>query len=521
MEFRISPLLGKGTLSAISGKLSQPGAGWSRKLGRDRIWAFAALGAFLLQAYLVIIHEPWVDEWQAFQIALLSPDFASLLENLRYEGHPPLWYLILRFVGLFVHPLSVLMTVQLAIALSIQALVLLRLPLPRIQRVCIALGYFLLIEYGTVARSYSLGVLFLISFFVIENRKFRWSMVALLPMVDFQFGLLSIVAIALLWREGDRSPVGMMCWFASALLAAWTVIPAPDMVQAQQPLKGIIGVLPTMSLLSSQLVPLHIFPGTIDWGLPWPGALGVVMGILFVWMADTILRYDRFHRLLFHGFLWACFFFSTIIYPFGVRHFSLVPLLLILLVATRKQADDVPHPAFKIWISIVALAGLFGAVVSFIMPFDVSDKAAAVMKQRGLEKEIWVAWPDFTGGGLVSRLQIEMGSVKKGCTQAFNRWDNDHRYRSVRAMGENFSDFADKYGSFYVSSAMNLDAVGKYVPMRQIAFIPPGYNHYEFHLYQVAYDRNPTGMRPPSCAPNRLPVSAWTNPAFRQNWLRF
>jgi hypothetical protein len=520
MEYRIAASPDARPRSALGAGLSQVRNLWCRIIDNEGIWAFAVAAALLLQASLVVIHEPWVDEWQALQIALLSPDFTSLLENLRYEGHPPLWYLILRFTALFAHPLSVLMIVQLAIALSTQALVLLLMPLPRMQRLCIALGYFLLIEYGTISRSHSLGVLILIAFFVFQNRTFRWSLVALMPMVDFQFGLLSIIAISLLWRDGDRSPVGMTYWLISALLATWAIIPAPDMIQAQQPHEGLMGVLPTLSLLSSQLIPLHVFPGKIDWGLPWPGALGVVMGILFIWMADTILRYDRFHRVVFHGFMWACFIFSTFIYPFGVRHFTLVPLLLILLVSVRRQNEAIPHPIFKVWIATVAAAGLFGAAISFIMPFDVSDKAAAIIKEQRLEKEIWVAWPDFTGSGLVSRLQTEVGSVKKDCTQAFNRWDIDHRFNSAKPMAEAFNHFADQYGSFYVSSAMDLDVVGKYIPMRRVAFIPAGYNHYELHLYHVAYNRPPTGMTPPSCGPKRLPVSAWADPAFRQGWMR-
>ncbi len=46
--------------------------------------------------------------------------------------------------------------------------------------------------------------------------------------------------------------------------------------------------------------------------------------------------------------------------------------------------------------------------------------------------------------------------------------------------------------------------------------IPAGYDHYELYLYHVAYNRAPTGIRPPSCGPKRLPISAWADPDFRQ-----
>lgn len=69
-------------------------------LSVSRHW-FAILGLLAaVQIWLVLSHRPWLDEYQALQIALQSPDFSALLENLRYEGHPPLWYLILRAASL-------------------------------------------------------------------------------------------------------------------------------------------------------------------------------------------------------------------------------------------------------------------------------------------------------------------------------------------------------------------------------------------------------------------------------------
>jgi hypothetical protein len=482
------------------------------------IWAVATACLLLLQASLVIIHEPWADEWQALQIAMLSPDFAALLENLRYEGHPPLWYAILRFIGIFAHPLSVLMIAQLVIALSTQALILTRMPLPKWQRLCIALSYFLLIEYGTVSRSYSLGALVLIAFFLVRSPLLRWAAVILLPMVDFQFGLLSIVAMAILWRDSEFSVTGLGLWVMSSLFAAWTVLPAPDMIAAQYPPAGLNGLLRTFSLLSSQLIPLHVFPGRVDWGLPWPGSLGVIMGVIFIWMGDLILRRQRFHQMIFHAFLWVSVIFSSTVYAFGIRHFTLVPILLILLVAADRRQPAMQHLLFKVWIAIAAAAGIFGAYISFVMPFDVSDRAAAFIKARGLEKEVWVGWPDFTSTGLSSRLQSEMGSMKKDCSQAFNRWNSDHRFAGAESMAAAFDQFADKYGNFYISSTMKLDDVGSHIKMRQIAYFPAGYSHYYAHLYHVAYDRPSTGQFLKPCVPTRLPISEWADPKFRYGW---
>src|SRR5262245_47165629 len=40
-------------------------------------------------------HEMWRDELQAWMIARASHSVPNLLDNIRYEGHPALWYLLL------------------------------------------------------------------------------------------------------------------------------------------------------------------------------------------------------------------------------------------------------------------------------------------------------------------------------------------------------------------------------------------------------------------------------------------
>ena len=60
-----------------------PGAGSLLLL----VLAYFSLGLILLWR-----HEMWQDEWQAWLIARESPSLGALFQNLRYEGHPGLWY---------------------------------------------------------------------------------------------------------------------------------------------------------------------------------------------------------------------------------------------------------------------------------------------------------------------------------------------------------------------------------------------------------------------------------------------
>jgi len=49
----------------------------------------------LLNLSSLVFHEMWRDELQAWLIARDSKNILELFINLKYEGHPALWYLLL------------------------------------------------------------------------------------------------------------------------------------------------------------------------------------------------------------------------------------------------------------------------------------------------------------------------------------------------------------------------------------------------------------------------------------------
>lgn len=60
-----------------------------------RLWYAGIFGAYTILTLIgALNHELWFDETQAWVI-VRDCDLSGLFEMLRYEGHPPLWYLIL------------------------------------------------------------------------------------------------------------------------------------------------------------------------------------------------------------------------------------------------------------------------------------------------------------------------------------------------------------------------------------------------------------------------------------------
>ena len=124
----------------------------------------------------ILAHEIWRDEFQAFLIAKESVSLTDMFQRMQYEGHPPLWHLLLygitRFSG---SPLS-MQLLHLAIA-CISAYLILRFPLPKPERYLLAFGYFPLYEYLAISRNYAPGFLLsiLLTYLLLsERRHYFW-----------------------------------------------------------------------------------------------------------------------------------------------------------------------------------------------------------------------------------------------------------------------------------------------------------------------------------------------------------
>jgi hypothetical protein len=116
---------------------------------------------FVLLMYIVLIsvtlfkHEPWADEAQAWLLARDSSLFDLLFKNLRYEGHPSLWYLILMIPSKIL-PYRAISVISAIIAISGVCILLYRSSFPKIVRLLLPFSYFVFYQYGVIARSYVL-----------------------------------------------------------------------------------------------------------------------------------------------------------------------------------------------------------------------------------------------------------------------------------------------------------------------------------------------------------------------------
>jgi hypothetical protein len=115
-------------------------------------------------------HQMWRDEIQAWLIVRDSHSLAALFHNLRYEGHPALWYLFLAPFGALGRQPEWMQVAQGVAASAALSIILWRGPFSRVEMALLPFGYVMLFEYGVKSRSYMLGILLLVIFLAIYRR---------------------------------------------------------------------------------------------------------------------------------------------------------------------------------------------------------------------------------------------------------------------------------------------------------------------------------------------------------------
>jgi hypothetical protein len=476
-------------------------------LARPRAWHAAVAALLLLQGALILTHAAWLDEWQALQIGLQSPTLPDLFESLRYEGHPALWYLLLRCVALVIPYLWVLVVTQLAIALATQCVILFRSPFGRLERLLIGSSFFILFEFGTLSRSLGLGALLTIVFFTARDRRLAWAALILMPNVEFVFGLISIVGVAVTTRDGRFSGWGAALWLASCLFAAWTVFPAPDVQPALELPPLPVGSVRLISNMSALLIPFQTYENHIEWasGMPWH--LGPAVGLLFIAFAIREVRSVKLHLLLFGAFLCASMAFSLFVYPLGIRHLTLVPLLLILLKSRETESGMEPDFLFRLWLVVIALGGLSAVAISINRPFDTAPRVAEFIRHNHLENKHWVSYPDSMSPPVAALLDGDVHTLGKGCTQSFVRWDFHDHIRTSQQLDNALRRVASDYGRYYLISGLDLNSRVT-VQLLEIARFPKGYDGRPYYLYVIGPGLPESSRAPPPCAPRRIRLGA-------------
>jgi hypothetical protein len=203
---------------------------------------------FLLIIYSTFIgmvlwrHEMWRDELQAWGIVASSDSFKTLVENIRYEGHPMLWFLVIWPVATVFTSVVAMQVLQFGLTLVLAYLVIFRSPFKTVEKAGLLFSYFFLFEYTAISRNYLIGAILIYWICILwkaPQRNALWISVLLFLLFQtnsfaFLIGLALAAALVLelysrgLQRQFYRSYVGMTIILIAGVALVSLSTPPPD-----------------------------------------------------------------------------------------------------------------------------------------------------------------------------------------------------------------------------------------------------------------------------------------------------
>ncbi len=125
---------------------------------------------FLFNLYLLMQHESWLDEAQAWLIAR-DTDFLGLLEQVRYEGHPVLWFLFLMPFAKLGFPYEYIGLISLSVVTASVFLVLKYFPFGKVANTAVVLSSVFIYYNPVIARNYCLVLLLVVILAILYKQR--------------------------------------------------------------------------------------------------------------------------------------------------------------------------------------------------------------------------------------------------------------------------------------------------------------------------------------------------------------
>ena len=340
---------------------------------------FTAFALFLL-FFKFRFHELWKDEWQAWFIATDHASLSDLFSSLPYEGHPSLWFLLLRGgngLATLVFPSvpreHVLQLIHFLAAAGALYIYLVKFEGRLWIRALLAGGYFTFFEYGVVNRGYILVVFLCYAMsYTVKNYKTAGRFAGLLLFLLCQTEVYGIFAAAGFYafllvdhrRDTKFHYLVSAPFIVGMLLFAATVWPNSD-TQMQT------ATLQQFELFNAERYALSfqsLFCDTL-----WSGLLAIdkneadafklLLSLVILVTLILLFRQDRRVLIAYLAFLLADLLFSSVVYSGGPRQWGihLVYIIALLnLVPLEKEAR-----LKKLGYAFIIVTGLFQLSYNF------------------------------------------------------------------------------------------------------------------------------------------------------------
>ena len=309
-------------------------------------WPLLPLFAVWLTTVLWLAagHVFFRDEVRALSIATSGATVGDMLAVLHGEGHPALWYLLLRGGHALIGNIA-LPVIAILVAANAAALLLWRAPFGWPVKALILFSKFMLFEYAVMARNYGISVLLMFAFAALyrrwRDRGIGLGLILLLLANTNVHSALIAAALMVFWLLDTAGESGWRWTRELRLVAGNAVLPLIGTglcaATVWPPFNDAASTLMTSDppvLLGAVLVPGQnfIYLTPVDKLLPlvgwWPLHFGVTLLLV---LAALELAPRPALLLAAIGSLLALSLFFTVVYAGGYRHQALWLVLLITL----------------------------------------------------------------------------------------------------------------------------------------------------------------------------------------------
>lgn len=387
--------------------------------GRNRFAAAVTLAFVVLAGIGLARHEIWRDEMQAWLIPAGSASPGELLHNLRYEGHPALWHLLLWALTRVTMRPEAMQILHLAISAAAVFLFARSAPFSRTVRALAVFGYFPLYEYTVISRNYGLGMLFLFAacaLFPLRRRSYLpvAGALALLANSNPYAWLLAAAFAGMLvlepfWDREVRAclrpadaGLSLLLFGAAAAMAAAQMIPPPDGGFATPWFLELrpSRVFRVLSTVARAWLPIPNPSVATAWNtnVLWHLHNGVtaLLGVALIGVAAAALRRSRPALVLYLGGVAALLGFSYLKYAGYARHhgFQFLLLLACLWVAREKRRETSRERLLIALLAVHLVAGAWIFGQDLLRPFSGAKATAEFLRDPRYSEMLVVGYRD-------------------------------------------------------------------------------------------------------------------------------
>ena len=348
----------------------------SRSNNKNLEKGFFLIFILFLAIFKLFFHELWKDEWQAWLVATDTDSLKDLFALLPNEGHPSLWYLLMRSVSYifnFILPdipdVMLLQSLHLLLAGLGFYVFFICFKINIWLKAGLALSYFLFFEYGILNRGYVLVILFaFISAVLAEKPTENYKKLAIFLFLLTQtevYGVFMAGAFVfyILWDLLEKKKQTQVKWLpftiisasvlVGGLLFAYILMPGSQQEQAIT-FHQVNETNPDKFLESLQAILVNSFwPGIVPTIHTEVSFTGVLLS-MFV-LAGIFITFRSQRKILFtYGFfLLLLWLFTFLIYvgytrQWGMQLVFFISLLNLYVINSEKKRFQLPGLIFII-----------------------------------------------------------------------------------------------------------------------------------------------------------------------------